>query len=108
MANTARRLFLIGALNKRGIKGPPVTWLLRHFSHDRIARQIDYYDFDMAPLLDMGIPAWAAWPWLLSRIRCNRPATEGFAANLGGTLDSLRAIAESPGLRTQRRSVDGI
>ena len=91
MAISKRRLLIVGALNRRGIKGHEVRVLLHRYSQERVARQIDYYDFEISSAAGLQLPLWAAAPWLSHRIRRNgAPPAEfqamrtGVAARLAG------------------------
>ncbi len=92
MATTPQRLFLLGALNERGIVGKPAVTLLRHFSHERIVRQIDYYDFEISSFDGLGLPLWAASPWLLHRIKRDTAAPRGYRPAIGSAVDRLASL----------------
>src|SRR5262245_8113638 len=74
--HSARTLFLLNALNRRGIRGRQAKLCLRKYSHEHIALQIDYYDHEV---IDRArLPSWAATPWLAHRIRRDIPGPAGF------------------------------
>lgn len=64
-----RSLILLAALNRRGIQGPGALTLLKRYSQQHLALQIDYYDHEI--VYRAALPEWAATPWLAHRIRHN-------------------------------------
>jgi len=97
MSTTARRLYLIRALNCRGMKSSEVNTLLHRYSQERVARQIDYYDFEL--IAPPRLPLWAATPWLSHRIRRDVNPPRGYKQLLPGALASLRKLPLQQGKR---------
>jgi len=89
MSTTPQRVFIIGALNRRGIKGTEARVLLHRFSQRRIARQIDYYDFEIVSASGLRLPPWAAAPWLSRRIRRDLSPPRGYRRLLPGVQETL-------------------
>jgi hypothetical protein len=87
-----RRYFLLEALSRRGITGPPCLVLLHKFAHARIARQIDYYDFEIDSPRGLNLPLWAAAPWLEHRIRKNLAPPRGYRPSVIGPLSHFASI----------------
>jgi len=103
MSASARRHYLIAQLNARGLKGPIVKSLLRRHAQDLIARQIDYYDFELTSLRGAPLPRWAAAPWLANRVRRELPPPEYFLEPAAGALWQLYALPKEAGRRQARR-----
>jgi hypothetical protein len=102
MSASARRYYLIAQLNARGLKGPIVKSLLRRHAQDLIARQIDYYDFELTSLRGASLPRWAAAPWLAYRVRRELPPPVHFLEPATGALWQLRALPNEAGHRQVR------
>ena len=102
MSASARRYYLIAQLNTRGLKGPIVKSLLRRHAQDLIARQIDYYDFELMSLRGAPLPRWAAAPWLAQRIRRELSPPAHFVEPAAGALQQLRALPDETGHRQVR------
>lgn len=99
MTTSERRLLLIGALNRRGLKGEEARILLHRYSQERIARQIDYYDFEVCSAAGLNLPLWAAAPWLSHRIRRNRPPPATYRSSGSGLLADLWRLPKESGRR---------
>lgn len=99
MTTSERRLLLIGALNRRGLKGGEARILLHRYSQERIARQIDYYDFEICSAAGLSLPLWAAAPWLSHRIRRDRPAPATYRPTDAGLLADLWQLPNEAGRR---------
>lgn len=107
MATSERRILLISALNRRGIKGEEARVLLHRYSQVRIARQVDYYDFEITSARGIRLPAWAATPWLSHRIRRNVPPPNGFQRILPGILNDIAKLRRRQGRRPGSNHLGG-
>jgi hypothetical protein len=85
-----RSLILLAALNRRGIKGPGALTLLKRYSQQHLALQIDYYDHEI--VYRAALPEWAATPWLAHRIRHNAPAPKHMVLASKSLTQALRRI----------------
>lgn len=103
--HSPRVTVLITELNRRGLQGPVAKLFVRKYAQQRIARQIDYYDHEVA--FRAGLPLWAASPWLARRIRRDAPAPEGYFPSSQSVAMFLRVVPYRPSREDQQRPLHG-